>query len=215
MMKQLIIVSIILCLTAGCSSNRSPVMYASGYMVNDGVMRIWQKVSGNNKPMLMMSVYTPYSGNTITTYYEYSNGELSSVINEVQSKDEEKIRLRLDEKGNPNFMERVLPNRNEPLSSDDILRIKYEEHKVRDTSTTLAAGKIELYQGHIRNGIITTCAGEEAKLKFSAAQQAWLEKRVRDGGNLSLAWLSAPRGVELLLVANHDFCQWEPTLENF
>lgn len=215
MIKQSIIVSIILCLMAGCSSNRPPVLYASGYIADDGVMRIWQKVSGNDRPMLMMSVYTPYSGNTIITHYEYSNGELSSVRSDVQSKDGEQVRLRLDEKGNPNFMERVLPDRNEPLSSDDILRIKYEEHKVRDTSTTLAAGKIELFQGHIRNGIITTCAGEEAKLKFSAPQQAWLEKRVRNGGNLSLAWLNAPRGLELLLVANDDFCQWQPTLENF
>lgn len=215
MIKQSIFISIILCMMAGCSSNRPPVLYASGYIADNGIMRIWQKVSGNGQPMLMMSVYTPYSGNTVTTHYEYSNGGLSSVRSEVQSKGGEQVRLRLDEKGNPNFMERVLPSRNEPLSSDDILRIEYEEQKVRETSTTLAAGRIELYQGHINKGIITTCAGEEAKLEFSASQQAWLEKRVRNGGNLSLAWLSAPRGLELLLVANDDFCQWEPTLEKF
>lgn len=217
MIKQSTVVSLILLLLTGCgSTQRPPVLEASGYIADNGVIRVWQKVSGNNsQPIRLMSVYTPYSGDTVSTYYEYTDGVLSLALSEVQHKQGQSVLLRLDEQGNPTFMERQMPDRNEQLSSDDIIRIKYEEHKARTMSTTLAAGKIRLYQGQVRNGIITTCSGEEAKVNFPPYQKAWLDKRERNGGDISLAWLSGPQGLELLLVANENFCSWQPTLENF
>ncbi|WP_159567686.1 DUF1481 domain-containing protein [Budvicia diplopodorum] len=216
MIRQTIIASIVLLLLTGCSSTRRPpVLEANGYIADQGVMRIWRKVSGDGQPIGMMSVYTPYSGDTIATSYEYTDGNLSLVRSTVQVKDGQRTVLRLDDQGNPSFMQRQMVGYNEQLSSDDILRLQYEEQKIRNISTSLSAGKIRLYQGRIHNGVITTCAGEDVRLNFSQPQQAWLERRVRNGGKLSLAWLSAPRGLELLLVANEDFCQWEPTLEIF
>jgi hypothetical protein len=31
----------------------------------------------------------------------------------------------------------------------------------------------------------------------------------------SVAWLEAPEGSQLLLVANEDFCTWQPTEKSF
>ncbi|GKX53191.1 DUF1481 domain-containing protein [Budvicia aquatica] len=217
MIKQSIVVSLMILLLTGCGSTpRPPVLEASGYIADNGVVRVWQKTSGNNgQPIRLMSVYTPYSGDTVSTYYEYTDGALYLALSEVQRKQGQSVLLRLDEQGNPTFMERQMSDRNEQLSSDDITRIKYQEQKARTMSNTLAAGKIRLYQGQVRNGIITTCAGEVVNVNFPPHQKAWLDKRERNGGDISLAWLSSPQGLELLLVANEDFCNWQPTLENF
>ncbi|HAJ3604784.1 TPA: DUF1481 domain-containing protein, partial [Escherichia coli] len=32
---------------------------------------------------------------------------------------------------------------------------------------------------------------------------------------VSIAWLEAPEGSQLLLVANENFCTWQPTEKNF
>ncbi|XTD82208.1 DUF1481 domain-containing protein [Proteus vulgaris] len=29
-----------------------------------------------------------------------------------------------------------------------------------------------------------------------------------------MAWLDSPEGKQLLMVAEHDFCKWEPTKES-
>lgn len=215
MIKRLIVISSLI--LAGCSTSpKDPTLSASGYIATDGMMRIWTKISGEGQPMRLMSVYTPYTGSTVSTYYEYSAGKVSLIRREVQTSDGyPKELMRLDSEGNPSFMQRQLADRNEQLSADDILRLKYEEQRILTTSESLDAGKIILHQGYIKNGEVITCAGEAVNPVFSYEQQSWIEKRVRNGGFISLAWLDAPRGMQLLLVANENFCSWEPKLETF
>ncbi|GKX64670.1 DUF1481 domain-containing protein [Pragia fontium] len=217
MLKRLIVVSSLLLMLAGCgSTTRGPTLNASGYIADNGVVRVWTKVSGDNQPIRLMRVYTPYSGETISTYYEYLAGKLSLIRSNVQNSEKlPQILLRLDAEGNPSFMERKLPERNEQLSSDDILRLKYEEQRTLMASRSLSAGDIRLHQGYIRDGSIITCQGETVTPTFSAEEQSWINKRISNGGFISLAWLTAPRGIQLLLVANENFCQWEPSLDAF
>lgn len=217
MIKQLITISVLVFVLAGCSSiSREPTLSASGYFADDGVVRIWTKISGDEQPMRLLRVYTPFSGDTVSTYYEYLDGKLSLIRSEVQNRDKlPSLMLRLDSEGNPSFMVRKLIDRNEQLSSDDILRLKYEEQRARMTSMSLNAGRVRLHQGYVSNGKIISCQGEAVTPAFPPEQQRWIEKRIRNGGFISLAWLTAPGGVQLLLVANENFCHWEPQIETF
>ncbi|WP_268628728.1 DUF1481 domain-containing protein, partial [Escherichia coli] len=78
-------------------------------------------------------------------------------------------------------------------------------------SNALRAGKVKLLQGRWRQGEVQTCDGQSMKPGLDAASIAWIEKRARSSSRpVSVAWLEAPEGSELLLVANDDFCSWEP-----
>lgn len=217
MIKRGLIVLPFLLALAGCGSTRQePTLAASGYIADGGVIRLWSKVDGEGQPMRLMSVYTPFSGDTVAIHYEFIDGKLSLIRSEAQNDALiPQTQLRLDPEGNPSFMQRRLADRNESLSKDDILRMKYESQRILATSRSLAAGKVRLHQGYIQNENIISCDGEAQEPGFSPDQQQWLDKRIRNGGFVSLAWLSSSRGVQLLLVANENFCQWEPKLDNF
>ncbi|WP_347254035.1 DUF1481 domain-containing protein [Leminorella grimontii] len=217
MIKRGLIVFPFLLALAGCgSTSQEPTLAASGYIADGGIVRLWSKVDGEGQPMRLMSVYTPFSGDTIATHYEFIDGKLSLIRSEAQNDALiPQTQLRLDPKGNPSFMQRRLADRNESLSEDDILRMKYESQRVLAMSRSLAAGKIRLHQGYIQDRDIISCGGEAENPRFSPSEQQWLDKRIRNGGFVSLAWLSSSRGIQLLLVANENFCQWEPKLSNF
>ena len=45
--------------------------------------------------------------------------------------------------------------------------------------------------------------------------ERWLKTRTRNSSKPSyVAWLDSPEGKQLLMVAEHDFCKWEPTKES-
>ncbi|WP_282916520.1 DUF1481 domain-containing protein, partial [Klebsiella pneumoniae] len=41
------------------------------------------------------------------------------------------------------------------------------------------------------------------------------QRQTHSAAAVSVAWLEAPEGAQLLLVANGDFCRWQPTEKNF
>ncbi|MDR0806894.1 MAG: DUF1481 domain-containing protein [Enterobacteriaceae bacterium] len=217
MIKRLITLSFLILMLAGCgSTTHEPMLNASGYLADDGVVRIWTKISADKQPMHLMWVYTPFSGDSVLTDYEYIAGQLSLIRSEVQNgANLPQTILRLDSGDNPSFMERKLVDRNEQLSTDDILRLKYEAQRILASSNSLSAGNIHLYQGYVTADSIVTCQGENMTPAFPADQQAWIQERISNGGFIGLAWLKAPRGDQLLLVANENFCSWEPKLDSF
>ncbi|UHM92815.1 DUF1481 domain-containing protein [Rahnella victoriana] len=197
----------------GCSSkNTSELFFASGYVADQGINRIWREDSAQNEPQTILNVYSPYyGGDTIITRYEFQQGQLHLVKETHATKTDLGVMLRFDEQGHVSFMQRQLPERREKLSSDDVERYKYEASKVLDLSSALKAGNVRLIQARWHKGIITTCAGEQVTPELTVRSQVWLAKRAsRSNDNLGLAWLTAPEGNELLLVANEDFCKWEP-----
>ncbi|WP_242675628.1 DUF1481 domain-containing protein [Rahnella victoriana] len=197
----------------GCSSkNTSELFFASGYVADQGINRIWREDSAQNEPQTILNVYSPYyGGDTIITRYEFQQGQLHLVKETHATKTDSGVMLRFDEQGHVSFMQRQLPERREKLSSDDVERYKYEASKVLDLSSALKAGNVRLIQARWHKGIITTCAGEQVTPELTVRSQVWLAKRAsRSNDNLGLAWLTAPEGNELLLVANEDFCKWEP-----
>ncbi|PKE27567.1 DUF1481 domain-containing protein [Rahnella sp. AA] len=197
----------------GCSSKKPPeLFFASGYVGDQGINRIWREDSAQHEPQTILNVYSPYyGGDTIITRYEFQQGQLHLIKETHATKTDLGMMLRFDDAGHVSFMQRQLPERRERLSSDEIERYKYQASKILDLSSALQAGNVRLVQANWHQGLITTCAGEQVTPTLTVRSQVWLAKRAsRSNDNLGLAWLTAPEGNELLLVANEDFCKWEP-----
>ncbi|KAB8309492.1 DUF1481 domain-containing protein [Rouxiella chamberiensis] len=197
----------------GCSSkNSSELFFASGYVADQGINRLWREDNAQNEPQTILNVYSPYfGGDTVITRYEFQQRQLHLIKETHATQTDLGVMLRFDDSGHVSFMQRQLPERREKLSSDDIERYKYEATKILDLSNALRVGNVRLVQANWRQGLITTCAGEQVTPKLTVRSQVWLAKRAsRSNDNLGLAWLTAPEGNELLLVANEDFCKWEP-----
>lgn len=200
-------------LSACGSSSAPPRFLATGYVADQGIMRIWRKDSGSGQPLALMSVYTPLRDNgTVVSQYEYTHGKLTQVQQSHGGGGQESLLLRFDENDEISFMQRQLSDRKEALSADDVTRARFQARRALEMSDTLRAGQVRLQQGRWSKGQYTSCAGTPQKLKLDAWQTAWIEQRAaRTALPLGIAWLDAPEGTQLLLVANENFCSWEPT----
>lgn len=197
----------------GCSSHSdTPLFSASGYVADQGIYRLWREDDEQHHPQTLISVYSPYYGkDTVVTRYEYIDEHLHLIKQSHAASKDLGVTLRFDQEGNVSFMQRQLADSREKLSADDIELYKYQADKVLNLSSTLRAGNVKLVQGRWRQGVITTCAGAPVTLSLNIRSQVWLAKRAaKSNDKLGLAWLTAPEGNELLLVANEDFCSWEP-----
>ncbi|AIN19498.1 MULTISPECIES: DUF1481 domain-containing protein [Yersinia] len=198
---------------SACSSQSGPPQFsASGYIADSGVVRIWRQDNTQQQPQVLMSVYSPYSGdNTRVTFYEYQNGLLREIRRNDLGHNPQSVELRFDEQGQVSFMQRQLAARREQLSADNIAVYQLEAKRVLELSTALRAGNVRLIQGRWQDGIVTTCAGKTVRPNLDDNSQSWLSKRgANSAETLGIAWLDSPEGQQLLLVANQDFCSWEP-----
>jgi Protein of unknown function (DUF1481). len=84
-------------------------------------------------------------------------------------------------------------------------------------SDALRQGRVELHQGSWhKDGTVTTCEGQTIKPKLDSQAISYIERRQSQSSKeLSVAWLAAPEGSQLLLVANEDFCSWQPKAKTF
>ncbi|CNL72956.1 DUF1481 domain-containing protein [Yersinia aldovae] len=199
-------------LSACSSQSGSPQFSASGYITDNGVVRLWRQDNAQQQPLVLMSVYSPYSGdNTRVTFYEYQNGFLREIRRNDLGHDAQSVALRFDKQGQVSFMQRQLATRREQLSADNIAVYQLEAKRILELSNALRAGNITLIQGQWQDGIVTTCAGKTLRLSLDNDSQAWVNKRGANSAQpLGVAWLDSPEGQQLLLVANQDFCRWEP-----
>ncbi|OWF87587.1 hypothetical protein B4916_20995 [Yersinia intermedia] len=200
-------------LSACSSQSGSPLFSASGYIADSGVVRLWRQDNAQQQPQVLMSVYSPYSGdNTRVTFYEYQNGILREIRRNDLGHNPQSVELRFDEQGQVSFMQRQLAERREQLSADNIAVYQLEAKRILEQSSALRAGNIRLIQGQWLNGVVTTCDKKTLRLKLDDNSQAWLSKRGEGSAQpLGVAWLDSSEGQQLLLVANQDFCRWEPT----
>ncbi|CNG42187.1 DUF1481 domain-containing protein [Yersinia frederiksenii] len=200
-------------LSACSSQSGTPQFSASGYIADNGVVRLWRQDNAQQQPLVLMSVYSPYSGdNTRVTFYEYQNGLLREIRRNDLGHNSQSVELRFDDQGQVSFMQRQLATRREQLSMDNIAVYQLEAKRILEMSSALRAGNVRLIQGRWQEGIVTTCAGKTLRLSLDDNSQAWLNKRGANSAEpLGVAWLDSPEGQQLLLVANQDFCRWEPT----
>ncbi|CNJ33022.1 MULTISPECIES: DUF1481 domain-containing protein [Yersinia] len=213
MQRVLMTLGLVFGLSACSSQSGTPQFSASGYIADNGVVRLWRQDNAQQQPQMLMSVYSPYSGdNTRVTFYEYQNGLLREIRRNDLGQNPQSVELRFDEQGQVSFMQRQLATRREQLSADNIAVYQLEAKRILELSSALRAGNVKLIQGRWQEGIVTTCAGKTLRLSLDDNSQAWLNKRGANSAEpLGIAWLDSPEGQQLLLVANQDFCRWEPT----
>lgn len=207
-----------LLLLAGCSSHSDlPDFTASGYLADRGAVRIWRK-NHDQQVAHLMTVYTPFSGGAVeTSDYLWLQGKLVSVERHIIGAAPDDVMLRFDLEGRLSFMQRQLSGRREALSADAVALYQFDAQRMLKVSDDLLAGRVLLRQGSWQpDGTIKTCQGAQARPEFTRIELGYIARQQRDKpGAVSVAWLEAPGGTQLLQVASDDFCSSEPKDESF
>lgn len=89
---------------------------------------------------------------------------------------------------------------------------------IRSARLAMPTSGESLRQGrwHAMEQTVTTCEGQTIKPDLDSQAIAHIERRQsRSSVDVSVAWLEAPEGSQLLLVANSDFCRWQPNEKTF
>ncbi|XHI08490.1 DUF1481 domain-containing protein [Enterobacter hormaechei] len=200
-----------------CSHNSSlPPFTASGFAEDQGAVRIWRKDSGDNVHLL--AVFSPWrSGDTTTREYRWQGDNLTLININVYSKPPEHVKVRFDDHGELSFMQHEVSGLKQQLSSDQVALYRYRAEQLRQTSDALRQGRVVLRQGRWHaDGTVTTCEGQTVKPELESWATEHIQRRQRHSSvEVSVAWLEAPEGSQLLLVANEDFCTWQPTEKSF
>ncbi|SUW65843.1 Protein of uncharacterised function (DUF1481) [Buttiauxella agrestis] len=206
-------------LLMACSSQPPlPPFTASGYIADKGVVRIWRKDNSDDHSIHMLAVLSPIQkGATTTSDYRWLGEKLMSIETTIQSEPSEHIKVRFDENGELSFMQREVNGQKQQLSNDQIALYQYQASRTKATSEALRIGRVVLRQGRWHDdGTVTTCEGETIKPKLDSVSLSHIANRQRHSSmEVSVAWLEAPEGSQLLLVANQDYCSWQPKPATF
>lgn len=205
---------------SACSSNapKLPEFSASGFIADDGVIRMWRLNDAKSQPIVLMVVYSPYKGtDTSVNFFEYRSGNLWQIRSQILNQKGGDIteQLRFDKNNDVIFMQRAQDGTKTPLSTDEITRWRFEAARVLETNTALIVGGVKLYQGHWQQGKVTTCEGDVRDVTFEPYAENWLQSRAKVWhSQLNLAWLESSEGNQLLMVADTDFCRWQPSKDS-
>ncbi|WP_369309685.1 DUF1481 domain-containing protein [Providencia rettgeri] len=205
---------------SACSSNapKLPEFSASGFIADDGVIRMWRLNDAKSQPLVLMVVYSPYKGtDTSVNFFEYRFGNLWQIRSQILNQKGGDIteQLRFNKNNDVIFMQRVQDGSKRPLSNDEITRWRFEAERVLETNTALIVGGVKLYQGRWQQGKVTTCEGDVREVTFEPYAENWLQNRAKVWhSQLNLAWLESSEGNQLLMVADTDFCRWQPSKDS-
>ncbi|BBV10963.1 DUF1481 domain-containing protein [Providencia rettgeri] len=205
---------------SACSSNapKLPEFSASGFIADDGVIRMWRLNNAKSQPLVLMVVYSPYKGtDTSVNFFEYRSGNLWQIRSQILNQKNGDIteQLRFDKNNEVIFMQRTQDGYKTPLSTDEITRWRFEAERILETNTALIVGGVKLYQGRWHQGKVTTCEGDVREVTFEPYAENWLQSRAKVWhSQLNLAWLESSEGNQLLMVADTDFCRWQPSKDS-
>jgi len=157
------------------------------------------------------------AGANATAEYRWQGNDLSLIELNIYSKTPEHVKVRFDDHGELSFMQREVSGQKQQLSSDQIALYRYRAEQIRQTSDALRQGRVVLRQGRWHaDGTVTTCEGLTTKPDLESWATEHVQRRQRHSSmEVSVAWLEAPEGSQLLLVANEDFCTWQPKEKTF
>lgn len=205
-------------LLSACShQDNLPSFTSTGYLADRGAVRIWRKeTSGDNTHI--MAAFSPLNDDdtTIADYRWHENQLILLELN-IAGKRPQQIKMRFAENGELSFMQRELNGQKQQLSEDQIALYLYRARQIKEIADALRIGHVVLHQGRWQgNNLITTCKGASVVSPLDTASVRFIERRQNSTSvPVSLAWLEAPEGTQLLLVANEDFCTWQPKAEAF
>lgn len=206
-----------LVLSACSHQDNLPTFTSTGYLADRGAVRIWRKeTSGGNTHI--MAAFSPLSADDTTIGdYRWHDDQLTLLELNIAGKAPQQIKIRFAENGELSFMQREVNGQKQQLSEDQIALYLYRARQIKEVSDALRIGHVVLYQGRWQgNNLITTCEGASVVSPLDTAAVRFIERRQSSTSvPVSLAWLEAPEGTQLLLVANEDFCTWQPEAETF
>lgn len=214
--RPLLLAGAALLLTACSHDSSLPPFTASGFAGDQGAVRLWRKDSDGETHLL--AAFSPWHhGNTSLSEYRWQGDTLTLIELNVYGKPPEHIRVRFDDRGELSFMQREVDGQKQQLSSDQVALYRYRAEQIRQTSDALRQGRVILRQGRWQaDHTVQTCEGQTVKPDLDDYALNRIEQRQsRSAVAVSVAWLEAPEGAQLLLVANADFCRWQPTEKNF
>lgn len=214
--RPLLALAGVLALTA-CSSNKLPPFTATGYVADQGVVRIWRKDNADESTHIL-TAFSPWQhGATTTGEYRWQGDKLTFIELNIQGKQPEHVKVRFDDHGELSFMQREVNSQKQQLSNDQVALYQFNANRIRETSEALRIGHVVLRQGRWhQNGTVTTCEGETLSPKLDSASLSHIARRQSNSSlDVSIAWLEAPEGSQLLLVANQNFCSWQPKPGDF
>ncbi|QTF10346.1 DUF1481 domain-containing protein [Brenneria izadpanahii] len=210
LLRRLVIGAAIFSIVA-CSGHTPPsAVFASGYISDSGIVRLWRKDDAQQDTIRLISVYNPFQGDgTVVTRYLYQQGNVREIKRTLEARKDD-TQIRFAEDGAVSFMQRQLAERRESISDDDIALYQWDAQRARELSDVLQAGNVILRQGALQGDQVTTCDGSRIRPDFDQSSQDWIaQKRQQLTGPLSIAWLEASEGTQLLLVDRGDFCRWD------
>lgn len=207
----------VLLLSACSSQQQLPPFTASGYVADQGAVRIWRKDSSDDNTHIL-AVFSPWrEGATTVSEYRWHNDQLTFLELNISDKNPEQIKLRFASNGELSFMQREVNAQKQQLSEDQIALYHYRARQIKEVSEALRVGHVVLHQGRWNgNDTVTTCEGAVMPVKLDNESLRVIEQRQgRSAVAVSIAWLEAPEGSQLLLVANENFCTWQPKADDF
>lgn len=216
-LRSLVLAAGVLLLAACSRPSSLPPFTASGYAADQGAVRIWRK-DDNTDAIRMLVVVSPWrTGNTTTSEYRWQGDVLSLIETNIYGKTPEHVKVRFDDRGELSFMQREVDGQKQQLSDDSIALYRYQAQQMRSTSDALRTGHVVLKQGRWHaDRTVTTCEGQTIRPSFDTLAIDRIERRQAHSSlEVSVAWLEAPDGVQLLLVANQDYCNWQPKADSF
>lgn len=206
-----------LVLLTGCSSHSSlPDFTASGYLADRGTVRIWRK--NYNDSVHLLTVYTPFSGSgSEETDYRWWQDRLVSVSRHTKGGKPDDVTLRFDSGGKLSFMQRQLAGYREALSDDDVALYQFDAQRMLKLSDALLDGRVMLHQGKRQaDGAVMSCQGRRVSPAFDGNARRIISQMQQNSSTaVSIAWLEAPQGTQLLLVSSQDLCASEPQEDDF
>ena len=205
-------------LLSACSSQQQlPPFTASGYIADQGAVRIWRKESSDGNTHIL-AAFSPWrEGATTVGQYRWHNEQLTFLELNIADKDPEQVKIRFASNGELSFMQREVNAQKQQLSEDQIALYQYRARQIKEVSEALRIGHVVLHQGHWNgNNTVTTCEDTVVTPKLDSESLGFIERRQgRSAAKVSVAWLEAPEGTQLLLVANENFCTWQPKADDF
>ncbi|MFC3393558.1 DUF1481 domain-containing protein [Brenneria rubrifaciens] len=206
-------VGVIITITIACSSRTDPPStFASGYIADRGVVRLWRKDDAQDSTTSLMTVYSSFQGeDTVITRYAYQQDKIREIQKTYLGAQKDEMHIRFAQDGTVSFMQRQLAKRREQIPDDEIALYQFDAKRILELSGVLRAGNVLLQQGKWQNGQVITCDGKRVRPDFDSATREWIDRRNQPAnGTLNVAWLEGPEGVQLLLMAEENVCQREP-----
>lgn len=207
-------------LIAACSSHSPPpTTFATGYVGDRAAVRVWRKDDSQQHSTQLVTLSNALQDENlwpdrhgVETRYLFVQDQLREIKRIYRGAHPESLHLRFADDGTVSFMQRQLDDRRESISEDEIALFQFDAKRMLELSDVLRTGSVRLRQGQLQGNRVLTCEGQNVSPDFDLLSLRWIaeQQQRRPDVTQRVAWLDAPAGTQLLLVAEEDLCQWKP-----